>query len=454
MGSAVNIALPSVGQEFGMNAVLLAWVTTSYLLAGTVFLLPFGRFADIYGRKKIFTYGIIIFTASSVLSALSTSAVMLIASRILQGIGGAMIFGTGVAILTSVFPPRERGKVLGINVAAVYLGLSLGPFLGGLLTQYAGWRIIFWLNLPLGLIIITYLFWKLKGEWAEAKGEKFDLIGSLIYGLGIIALIYGLSLIPEISGALLTGIGVVGILLFIWWETRMASPILHMDLFRHNRVFAFSNLAVVISYSATFAVAFLLSLYLQYVKGFSPQNAGLVLVAMPTVQAIFSPYASRFSDRVSPQLLASAGMTLTTIGLGLLVFLNQQTPIGFIVASLIVLGTGFALFSSPNTNAIMSSVEKKFYGVASATIGTMRQVGMMFSMGISMLIISLYVGRVEITPQYHAAFTMSLKTAFIIFTILCFGGVFASLARGTAPKSLKYNILGNSNELKKERFGS
>lgn len=437
MGSAVNIALPSIGQEFGMDAVLLAWVTTSYLLAGTVFLLPFGRFADIYGRKKIFTYGIIIFTASSVLSALSTSAVMLIASRVLQGIGGAMIFGTGVAILTSVFPLRERGKVLGINVAAVYLGLSLGPFLGGLLTQYAGWRSIFWLNLPLGLIIITYLFWKLKGERVEAKGEKFDLSGSLIYGLGIIALIYGLSLLPEISGALLTGIGVVGILLFIWWETRTASPILHMDLFRHNQVFAFSNLAVLISYSATFAVAFLLSLYLQYVKGFSPQNAGLVLVAMPTVQAIFSPYAGRFSDRVSPQLLASAGMALTTIGLVLLVLLNQQTPVGFIVATLIVLGAGFALFSSPNTNAIMSSVEKKFYGVASATIGTMRQVGMMFSMGISMLIISLYVGRVEITPQYHAAFTMSLKAAFTIFAVLCFGGVFASLARGTAPKSPK-----------------
>ena len=437
MGSAVNIALPSIGQEFGMDAVLLAWVTTSYLLAGTVFLLPFGRFADIYGRQKIFTYGIIIFTASSVLSALSISAVMLIAFRALQGIGGAMIFGTNVAILTSVFPAQERGKVLGINVAAVYLGLSLGPFLGGLLTQYAGWRSIFWLNLPLGLIIITYFFWKLKGERAEAKGEKFDLIGSLIYGLGIIALIYGLSLLPEISGALLTGIGVVGIMLFIWWETRTTSPILHMDLFRHNRVFAFSNLAVLVSYSATFAVAFLLSLYLQYVKGFSPQNAGLVLVAMPTVQAIFSPYAGQLSDRVSPQLLASAGMALTTIGLGLLVFLNQQTPVEFIVASLIVLGAGFALFSSPNTNAIMSSVENKFYGVASATISTMRQVGMMFSMGISMLIISLYVGRVEITPQYYAAFTMSLKTAFIIFTVLCFGGVFASLARSTAPKILK-----------------
>jgi EmrB/QacA subfamily drug resistance transporter len=441
MGSAVNIALPSIGTEFAMDAVSLAWVATSYLLAATVFILPFGRAADIYGRKKIFTYGIIIFTASSVLSALSVSAVMLIISRVLQGIGGAMTFGTSVAILTSVFPANERGKALGINVAAVYVGLSLGPFLGGLLTQYAGWRSIFWLNLPMGLIIITYLFWKLKGEWAEAKGEKFDLSGSVIYGLAVIALIYGLSLLPELSGAVVISGGVVGMLLFIRWEMKAASPVMHMDLFRHNRVFAFSNLAVLVSYSATFAVAFLLSLYLQYVKGFSPQNAGLILVAMPTVQAIFSPYAGRLSDRISPQILASAGMALTTAGLGLLVFLNQDTGVGFIVVSLIVLGAGFALFSSPNTNAIMSSVDKRSYGVASATIGTMRQFGMMLSMGIAMLLLSVYIGRVEITPEHYAAFTSSLKTAFLIFAVFCFGGIFASLARGKAAGSAEQSML-------------
>lgn len=430
MGSSINIALPSIGREFSMDAVLLAWVATAYLLAATVFILPFGRAADIYGRKKIFTAGIITFTVSSGLAALATSAAMLIAARVLQGIGGAMTFGTSVAILTSVFPVEERGKALGINVAAVYVGLSLGPFLGGLLTQHAGWRSIFWLSLLLGLPVIGYLFRKMKGEWAEAKGEKFDLSGSLVYGAGIIALIYGLSRLPELTGALLIGGGAAGIIVFIWWETRVTSPILRMSLFRHNRVFAFSNLAVLISYSATFAVAFLLSLYLQYVKGFNPQSAGIVLVAMPTVQAVFSPFAGRLSDRISPQIIASAGMATTTAGLGMLISISEATPVGFIVASLLVLGFGFALFSSPNTNAIMSAVEKRYYGVASATIGTMRQVGMMFSMGISMLIISLYLGRVEITPEYHAVFTSSLRTAFLIFAALCFGGVFASLARG------------------------
>ena len=428
----MNIALPPIGREFAMDAVLLAWVPTSYLLSATVFLLPFGRIADIYGRKKIFTYGIIIYTISSLLSATSTSAIMLICFRIPQGIGGAMIFGTGVAILTSAYPVEERGKALGINVASVYLGLSLGPFLGGLLTQYFGWRSIFLANLPLGATIITLLFWKLKGEWAEARGEKFDLSGSIIYGLAVVAMMYGFSLLPEMPGVGVILLGILGIVAFVWWETRSASPVLNMNLFKNNRVFAFSNLAALINYSATFAVAFLLSLYLQYNKGFSPQTAGLVLLSMPAVQAIFSPVAGRLSDRIAPRILASAGMALTTIGLILLTFLGQNTAIGFILGSLMVLGLGFAFFSSPNTNAVMSSVTARTYGVASATLATMRQVGMMFSMGIAMLIFAIYIGRVEITPEYYSVFVDGMKIAFAIFAALCFGGIFASLARGKA----------------------
>lgn len=430
MGSSVNIALPTIGKEFAMDAVLLSWVATAYLLATAVFLVPFGRIADIYGRKMVFRYGILIYTASSLLSAVATSAIMLISFRILQGLGAAMIFSTGIAMLTSVFPAGERGRALGINVAAVYLGLSLGPFLGGILTQYFGWRSIFMINVPLGLIIIASIFWKLKGEWAEAKGDKFDLSGSIIYGLAIVALVYGLSLLPAMLGIWVILVGILGILIFIWWETKIASPVLYTGLFRNNTVFAFSNLAALINYSATFAVAFLLSLYLQYIKGFGPQNAGLILVSMPAVQALFSPLAGRLSDRIEPRIIASVGMGLTTIGLGLLTFLEQDTAIEFILVSLIILGFGFALFSSPNTNAVMSSVNKRYYGVASATLATMRQIGMTLSMGIAMLIFALFIGRVEITAEYYPSFLASTKMAFMIFTALCFGGIFASLARG------------------------
>lgn len=430
MASSINIALPSIAQEFSMNAILLSWIATSYLLAAAMFLVPFGKIADIYGRKKIFTWGIVIYTIASFLTAISTSAFQLISSRIIQGIGGAMIFGTGVAILTSVFPANQRGKVLGINVAAVYSGLSLGPFVGGILTQHWGWRSIFWINTLLGFITIAIILWKLTGEWAEAKGEKFDLVGSIIYGLTLVAIMYGFSLLPKISAVWLILFAILGIIAFLWWEIKIEHPVLNLRLFRHNKVLTFSNLAALINYSATSAVAFLLSLYLQYIQTLTPQQAGLILVSQPIVMALLSPLAGRLSDRIEPRIVASIGMMLTVIGLGLLIFLNQTTPIAFIVTNLVVLGIGFALFSSPNTNAVMSSVEKKNYGVVSATLGTMRLVGQMFSMGIAMLIFAIFIGKVKITPEHYPSFLTSMKIAFTIFAVFCFGGVFASLARG------------------------
>jgi len=430
MISSVNIALPPIGSEFAVDAALLSWVVTSHLLASAMFLVPFGRVADMHGRKRVFTYGVLICTVSSLLSAISTSAISLISFRILQGIGSAMIFGTEVAILTSVFPIEERGKALGINVAVVYLGLSFGPFLGGSLTQHLGWRSIFLANVPLGLIIIAFTFRELKGEWAEAKGEKFDFIGSIIYSLTLIAIMYGFSLLPAMLGAWLILMGVFGILAFVKWEIEAENPVLDVDLFRNNTVFAFSNLTALINYSATFAVSFLLSLYLQYVRGLSPQDTGLVLASQPIVQAIFSPFTGRLSDRIEPRIVASIGMALTVVGLFLFTFINERTTLGFIVACLILLGFGFALFSSPNTNAVMSSVDKRFYGVASATLGTMRLTGQTLSMGIAMLTFAIYNGRVQITPEYYPLFLRSVKIAFIIFAVLCFVGVFASLARG------------------------
>ena len=430
LGSSVAIALPTIGRELSMNAISMGWVSTSYLLAAAIFLVPLGRIADIYGRKKVFTIGVFTYAVASTLSALSTSATMLISVQVLQGIGASMIFGTGVAILTSVFPPSERGRALGINVAAVYIGLSLGPFLGGVLTQYSGWRSIFWLNILLCLLIIILLFWRLKGEWAEARGEKFDAPGAAIYCLTIISIMYGFTRLPDIVGVVLIAAGAGGLLGFICWEMRVKSPVLDIGLFRHNTVFALSNVAALINYSATFAVSFLLSLYLQYIKGFNPEHAGLVLISAPVMQAIFSPAAGRLSDKVEPRIVSSAGMGLTAIGLVFFIFLSSNTNLWYIVAGLLVIGIGFAFFSSPNTNAVMSCVDRKSYGVASATLATMRQIGMTFSMGMVMFIFGMYIGHVQITPEYYPAFITSVNTAFIIFAILCFGGIFASLARG------------------------
>jgi len=437
MASTVIIALPSLGKELSLGTVTLNWVATAYLLASAALLVPFGRIADIYGRKKIFTWGIGIFTLSSLLCGLANSATMLIGWRVLQGIGGAMLAGTSVALLTTVFPAKERGKVLGIIVAAAYLGLSLGPVLGGVLTQHLGWRSIFFVGTLLGLLALGVVLWKLKGEWTGAKGERFDFAGSVVYVLGLVALVYGSTLLEESSGmwlgvGLIVG-GVIGLGAFVWWEMRINSPVLDMSLFKNSRAFTLSNLAALINYGATYAVTFLMSLYLQYrpINPFGAQDAGLILVAMPAVQAVFSPLTGRLSDRIEPRLIASAGMVLNTAGLTLFIFLNEETPLKLIVGNLILLGFGYALFVSPNTNAVMSSAPKTAYGVASATLATMRQVGMVLSMTVAMLMFTLYnIADVQITPEYYPLFQQSMKISFIIFAVLCFAGIFASLARG------------------------
>ncbi|MCX6673912.1 MAG: MFS transporter [Methanothrix sp.] len=434
MASSINIALPAIGAEFSMDAILLGWIATSYLLSAAVFMVPFGKIADIYGMKKVFFLGLFIFTASSLVAFFAPTSNILIGARVLQGFGSAMIFGTGTAILVSVFPPQERGKILGINAASVYLGLSLGPFLGGLLTEYFGWRSLFLINVPLGLIPLALGLWKLKGEWAGAREDRFDMVGSAIYSLMLVAVMFGFSLLPAWQGAVLVLVGVATFFLLIRWESGVACPVLDVRLFKKNHVYAYSNLAALISYSATFAITFLLSLYLQYIKGLAPDQAGLIMLAQPAVMAVFSPYTGRLSDKMEPRLVATAGMALTFVAVLAFVFLSAETSLFFIVACLITLGLGLALFTSPNTNAIMSSVEPRHYGVGSATLGTMRLVGQVASMSFVMMVFSLYLGKVEITPQYYPQFLSSVKVAFAVFSALCILGIFASLARGKLRK--------------------
>jgi EmrB/QacA subfamily drug resistance transporter len=393
-----------------------------------MFAVPFGRISDIYGMKKIFNYGIIIFTLSSFMSAIAPSAEILIISRIIQGIGGAMIFVTGLAIITSVYPPQERGKAIGINIATVYIALSLGPVLGGIMTQYLGWRSLFWAMIPLGILILGLTYWKLKDEWAECKGEKFDIKGSVFYSIVLVMVMYGFSILPNIIGIILVIAGIIGFIGFLIYELRIESPVLNVGLFK-NKTFAFSNLAALINYSATFAVTFLLSLYLQYIKALDPLSAGLILVAQPIMMAIFAPIAGRLSDKFVPQKLAGLGMSLSTIGLFIFAFINEETSIAFITFGLLIIGTGFGFFSSPNTNAIMGSVERRFYGVASAMVSTMRLLGQTFSMGLALMVFAIFIGNVQITPLEYPALLNSIHTVFLICTVLCFIGIFAALIR-------------------------
>jgi len=429
LGSAVNLALPAIGQDLNANAISLGWVISSFILSSAIFLLPFGRLADIIGRKKVFTTGISLFTVSTFLILFSHSMTSLIVFRILQGVASAMIFGTSLAIITSAFPPGERGKAMGINITAVYLGLSLGPVLGGLLTQYFGWRSIFVFLLPFGIISLVLIKTKIKTEWADARGEKFDWAGSLIYGVALTLFMYGFSRLPSSTGWICVASGVLMAGAFIFAEEKVSNPVFDIRLILRNRVFAFSGMAALIHYSATSATGFFISLYLQYLKGLDARTAGLIMIAQPIAMTLLSPAAGKLSDKRNPGVIASVGMGLTATGLILLCFVTAATPLILIVLLMILMGIGFGLFSSPNSNAIMSSVEKRHLGVASGVVGTMRMAGQMMSMGIAMMLISLYIGKEKINPETYPGLISAMHTGFVIFSILSVFGIFASLAR-------------------------
>ena len=426
MGAAVNVALPKISSEFSLNAVSMSWVTMAFLLASAVFLVPLGKIGDMWGRKKMFLYGNIFFMLATFLCAVSYSGSFLIFSRLLQGIGSAMMFSSSMAIVISAFPPHERGKVIGLNVSAVYVGLSVAPFLGGMLTQTLGWRSLFFINTVISLLITSAIILKIKAEWIEAKNEKFDWLGTLIYIPSMTALMYGFSKFPAIPAISITAAGIIGIIIFIMVEFRNSFPVLSMKLFFENKVFASSNLSAFINYAATFAVSFVLSLYLQYAKHMTPKEAGLILVTQPILMALVASFSGRLSDKVNPHWLASSGMTISVIGLIMLSLIQKDTPLGSIIAAQMILGFGFGLFSSPNTNMVMSSVERKFYGVASATVSTMRSTGMMFSMAIASLSVHIFVGEQLINDSNIESFIHSSQVIFLVFTVLCVVGVFSS----------------------------
>jgi len=429
--SSIAVALPAIGSDFNLDAVSMGWVTSAYLLTAAVCIIPFGKLADMYGRKRLFILGNILFVAGSLLAALSWSGYAIIAARIVQGLGGSLVFATSIAIVTAVFPPGERGRAIGIITATVYAGLSLGPFLGGILTQHFGWQSIFLVNVPIGILVLIATLVSIPGEWAEPGSHGFDLVGAVLYCLMLVGALYGLTLLPTPGGILWMAAGAVFLYGFVRWERRRPSPMLDLSLFRNNPTFIFSNIAALINYSVVFAVGFLMSLYLQYNRGFDPQTAGVILVTMPVVQMLVSPLAGHLSDSIEPRIIATAGMACTTAGLGLMILVSQATPVLFIIAGLMILGLGYGLFSSPNTNAIMSAVEVHHLGVASAMVSTMRAVGQMVSMAIAMMVFSIILGSRPISPPVYPELQLSVTVTFSLFLLLGLVGIWASCSRGS-----------------------
>jgi EmrB/QacA subfamily drug resistance transporter len=431
MGSSVNLALPQIAREFNMNGIEQSWILTAYLLSTAILQVPFGRLADIWGKRNIFITGLCIFVITTFCCGFAHNSASLILLRTLQGIGSAMVFSTNIAILSSVFPPKERGMAMGINAATVYVSIAAGPSLGGIITQNLGWEYVFLITAALSTVALISSFIVMKEQWVEAKGEPFDMKGAVIYGLAIMALIYGLTTLPRITGFTLIAISALLLFLFVQHENKETHPVFNIGLFLHNKTFRMSSAAALINYAATFPVGFLMSLYLQEVKELDAQSAGLILIVQPVIQSTLSPFAGRLSDKIQPRYIASSGMALITVVLLIIAFLiTPESSLIVLMVLLSLLGAGFAAFSSPNTNAIMGSVDKKNYSMASATTGTVRLVGQSFSMGITTLIISIIIGNRAITPEVSDGLMKVIHVTFIIFAVICAVGVYASIARG------------------------
>ncbi len=432
--SSVNVALPTIQAELGLTAVELSWIATSYLLAVAVGLIPAGKIGDIHGRKRVFATGLAVNALGCLLASFASSAATLIALRFVQGLGASMFVTTGMAILSSIFPPQRRGRVIGIYVAAVYVGLAVGPFAGGFLTEALGWRSIFAAIVPFSLfcLLLTLLF--LKDEWRGEPGQRLDVLGCILYAVAILSLVYGATILPSLRGAALGTGGLAVLAVFLLQQSRSPHPVFEVRLFAANRTFTYSSLAALLNYSATFSVTFLVSLYLQYIKGMSPPAAGTLLIAQPVVMALFSPVAGRLADRIDPRYLASTGMSITVLGVLFFSRLQPDTSSGVIIANLIFLGTGFALFSSPNMNAIMGAVEKRHYGLASGIAATMRLLGQMLSMAIATVVLAMLVGHQAIVPAVYDEFLASVHLVFLISALLCGCGVYFSWFRGAAQE--------------------
>ncbi len=435
LASAVTISLPAIGKSFSLNTIELGWIISSYLLASAVTVVPIGKLSDVYGLKFFYSIGGWTLTISTLFCAIAPVPWLLFAGRVGQGIGAAAISSTSIAILSRTFSPEKQGKYLGLNISATYLGLTTGPFFGGFITQHFGWRSLFYCIIPFGLLITLLIQYGIAKLPPLSKKSRLDIFASVVFGAGLTSLLYGLSVKPGVIALVLLCTSAVCFVIFIKRELTSSNPILGIALLKHVG-FAFSNLAALINYCATFAVTYTLTIFLQSVKNYSPQDSGLILMSQPIMMALLSPLAGRLSDYRQPRIIASAGMLLCSIALLILSFLTINSSAFHVITGLVILGTGCALFSAPNTSAVMRSVPKANFGIASAFIATMRIVGQMLSIAIAMLVFSAFSTEKPATEVDVIGLINGLHLFFILSSALCCAGIWVSFARGKISSSV------------------
>lgn len=433
--SAINLTIPAVSAEFRSGSELTGWIITGFLLGNVVFSVPFGRIADLTGRKRVLAVGVAIFAATSLACVFANSTWVLVVLRIVQGLGGAMFASTNVAIMVDAYPPHKRGKALGLAIASAYIGLSVGAPIGGALNNYFGWRSVFIVMALMSTISLIMVLLKLPNDSKKAVRESFDATGSLMYIITSTFVLSGISMLAGHHWAgtlILTGL-LIGVV-FVRHEWKRENPVLDVRLLASNKNYAFSNIATFLNYAFIAGLTYYLSIYLQLVLGLNSMISGAIMMGQPLFQAIVSPYAGKLSDRVSPFKVSTAGMAICAVGLFGFCFISENTSLAYVIAILIVIGTGFGVFSSSNSNAIMSCVGPKDYGAANSFQITMRNMGQTVSLCIVTSIITAYIGDKAFTDAPVLGLVLSMRTGFIIFTVLCIIGIFFSMEK-TRSKS-------------------
>jgi EmrB/QacA subfamily drug resistance transporter len=428
--AAVNVAIPALAEDLQANAIKVSWLPTLYILANVAFMLPFGKLADNYGRKRIYALGLFLNALSALMCAVATNIDWILFWRFIQGASGAMIFSTGVAIISSVTPSHKRGAALGVLAACVYIGLTLAPAIGGWLTEWLGWRSVFYFQIPLMLVLLIFIKLKLHGEWKNEHHSRFDWIGSGIFMTFAGTLVYGLSLLPSLFGFVLLLISLLSLVSFIVHQSRDRQPLIRVQMFKESRVFSMSLTTSFLMYGSNFAIIFLLSLYLQYIKGFSPAYAGQILLMQALCMAIVAPFAGKLADRFQARIVATIGCSLVALGFLFLNQIDSSTTAIYIGASLGLVGLGFGLFSTPNNSAIMGAVKEQEVGVASASMNLSRTIGNLVGMSIVNLMMHYYMGDATFTSENNPALMQIISLSLMLSLVFVIIASFVSAVRG------------------------
>ncbi len=385
--SIVNVAMPTLKNTFGVSMAVIEWIAMAYMLTLTIFLPLFGRLADIYGRSKLYNTGFVVFSVGSLLCGMSSSAAFMIASRVIQAVGAGLLQANSVALITHAFPGNERGKAIGIQGAVQAISMSVGPFVGGILIATVGWRAIFYINIPIGILGTIAALFILPPNHKVEKKEKVDYLGTVFFASGLAFIVLAFNEAVKLgweSHTIITYFisGIMLLSMFVATELKVQHPLIDLKLFK-NATFLIGNLTGMLSYYVLFAVMFLMPFYLQKVLGYSVALTGSLLTPIPLAMAVVAPFSGHISDKYGPRIMTTSGMIISALACFALMFMGMSTQLPVLIAVLVLLGIGMGMFTPPNNSAIMGSAPKEKLGVAGGVLNMMRSLGLIFGVDIS-----------------------------------------------------------------------